>query len=396
MLIYTLLAFISYASRDPWSFSTTIWMPVMVVMAVLWCSSGREWPVWLVTAGLLHLLSGFWVGRPPLLAAIFAIFDLLVLPLCVMALRTRPRLWSASDYHVPIIAPLIDSLVIALVVFTGSVLLSWSLILAGYPVAWLHSISWAQAALTSILAILPLLQCWQATQPRFGGRAAELIGLNMILMLASAFFAWPPWAGMMPLWLQFSSLLLTTFALSGRTVAGLLLLQYCMVMIATRQGWGVFFQAMPSTIAASWQAQWYLIFSSFIINCLLQFMAYHRQRINLANTEQSLIARFSSTATLLRFDLTMPEGKLHWYGSPEAFFPEENMRIETLTLLDAHCEASFLPAFSQWYAGNLQDPFSQTVTIRQLNGDVMRCQLIIQSVTDQQQLVAGLARLLSD
>ncbi|WP_193406805.1 hypothetical protein [Mixta mediterraneensis] len=386
------MALISYVSRDAWSFSTTVWFPAALVLAALIYTPPCDWPLWLVSAGCLHMLSGLWIDRPPLLAAIFAIFDLLVLPLCVVALRIRPRLLPHAFCRDPVIGTLIDALLLTFCTCTGSALLGFCLMLAGYPVAQPHFTSWALAALTAMLAVLPLLRA--APKP-FSQRDDGIIVLNVVLLLA--LYAAPVDYGHYAselLWFQYSCLILSALALSFRATAFLLLLHYGIVILATLTGYGLFYRSsQPPCCMAIWQAQNYLVFSCLTVTCLAQFIASQRQRLAHAASEQDVLRCFSHVGSCHLFTLTMPDGELHWSGSPGLFFPQKKFPVSTLELLEAHCEAPFLAEFHHWHAGTKATPFQQTLTLWQLSGTRIPCLLIIQQVPGQAQLVGGMAKL---
>ena len=118
------------------------------------------------------------------------------------------------------------------------------------------------AALTGILAILPLLrESKMPSHPRFNGREALLLAANTGADDGVLFLP-PLWQGLNLLLVQTTVVLLSVFALSGRGVGALLLIQYLIVVLATQQREGIL-HANARSHPAIWQAQWYRYFRPF-------------------------------------------------------------------------------------------------------------------------------------
>lgn len=49
--VYFLLATISLETRDPWSLSSTIWLPAGLLLGVLCTRSPAQWPMWAISGG---------------------------------------------------------------------------------------------------------------------------------------------------------------------------------------------------------------------------------------------------------------------------------------------------------------------------------------------------------
>lgn len=377
-----MLALFSFQNRDPWSFSSTVWFPAGLLLAALWLSPRRDWPMWLITAGLLHALCGVYTGRPPLLAGIFAAFDIVVFPLCVLLLRQLPQL----RWQHPVIQVLCQVAVVAVCLSLGSILLSCCLLLAGYAVAPQHFLSWTLAALTAALSILHFLHSEQATFSPSRWHSIPVIACNLGLMLLLAVTNNGPWLGLNPLWLQFSTLLLSIFILSTRQVGLLLLLQYAIMTTAAS-----FDHSAQATILAVWQVQWYLIFSAILTGCLSQFVNIHRQMVARRESEQQIIARLADTASSLLFTLDLAAGEIEWRGSPAAFFPDETLSVSTLELLNAHCSPPFMHEVIEWYSDSTRVQFSQPLWVQRLNGERVHCVLMLQRIAGQATLTGGLS-----
>jgi hypothetical protein len=396
--LYSLLALLSFHSRDAWSLSTTLWFPAALLFAVLWLTPVRDWPLWLVTAGLLHIFAGVWTGRPLSLACLFAVFDVVVFPLCVLAFRySTPLLWRPLANH-PIARELAWIALLMLCTFCGSALLSACLLLAGYPVAPLHMLSWALAALTGVLAILPFLREQHESplslrQALSGWRIPAIIAANLLVQLLVFFTPFGPLLlGLNPLLIQLALLLLSVFVLSGRGLGVLLLAQYLVVVLATQQRDGIFFALMPARVPAIWQAQWYLVFSAVLASCLHQYQTWMRHQQLQAEGINLLMSRFAHTGSGVLFRLGMPSRVLEWQNSTDALFPDEQQTISTLELLEAHCDEAFMQAFLDWYAAGTEPLFERELRLQRLNGQRARCLLAILRIAGEPWLAGGISQ----
>lgn len=77
--IYLVLAMISMENRDSWSLSSAVWLPAGLVLGILCTSPRIYWPIWGVSAALLHILVSVLFGRTIDIALTFALVDLSVL-----------------------------------------------------------------------------------------------------------------------------------------------------------------------------------------------------------------------------------------------------------------------------------------------------------------------------
>lgn len=395
--LYSLLALLSFQSRDAWSLSTTLWFPAPLLFAMIWLTPVRDWPLWLITAGLLHIFAGVWIGRPLSLACLFAAFDVVVFPLAAIAFQySMPLLWQPFARN-PIARELAWITLLILCTFCGSALLSTCLLLAGYPVAPPHLLSWALAALTGVLAILPFLREHRESprslrQSLNNWRTATVIAANVALQLLLYFTPLRHLLqGLNPLLIQLGLLLLSVFTLSGRGLGIVLIAQYLIVALATQQREGIFFALTPAVLPAIWQAQWYLVFSAILANCLYQYQAWMRHQQLQAEGVNTLMARFALTGSGLLFRLEMPAQALHWQNNTDAFFPAESQNISTLELLEAHCDKPFMAAFLLWQAQDEESMFERELNLQRLDGQQIRCLLAILRIPGEPHLSGGIS-----
>jgi hypothetical protein len=396
--LYSILALLSFQSRDVWSLSTTLWFPASLLFAALWLTPVRDWPLWLATAGLLHIFSGVWIGRPLSLATLFAVFDIVVFPFVVLVFRyIVPLLWRPF-VHSPINRELLWIALLIFCTFCGSALLSACLLLAGYPVAPMHLLSWALAALPGVLALLPFLREHSESpvslsQSLGNGRTVFIIAANMVLQLV--FFFTPVWQmlqGLNPLFIQLTVLLLSVFKLSGRGLGIVLIAQYLIVVLATLQREGIFFELMPAIVPAIWQAQWFLVFAAIIAGCLHHYQERMIQQQLQLEGVRTLMARFAPTGNGILFRLAMPAQTLLWQSDTSALFPGESRSISTLALLEAHCDEPFVAAFLTWLASNEESFFERELSLQRLNGQRTRCLLAILRTPGAMDLTGGISQ----
>ncbi|PKB91362.1 hypothetical protein A8A01_01160 [Ewingella americana] len=396
--LYSLLALLSFHSRDAWSLSTTLWFPASLLFAVLWLAPVRDWPLWLVTAGLLHIFAGVWIGRPLSLACLFAVFDIVIFPLAVLAFRySAPLLWLPFARN-PIARELTWVTLLILCTFCGSALLSVCLMFAGYPTAPLHLLSWALAALTGVLAILPFLRDQSESplsvlQSLGNWRTTVVVTANITLQLLLFFTPLGQGLqGLNPLFIQLTLVLLSVFTLSGRGLGILLIAQYLIVVLATQQRDGIFFALTPALLPAIWHAQWYLVFSAILAGCLHQYHAWMLHQQRLAEGTNILMVRFALTGSAILFSLEMPSQTLHWQGNTEAVFPAEGLSISTLELLEAHCEEPFMSSFLSWHAQGETSMFERELNLQRVNGQRARCLLAILRISGEPHLTGGISQ----
>lgn len=335
---------------------------------------------------------GVWIGRPLALASLFALFDVAIFPLCVAVFRLNAQLPALRFARHPIIRELIYPLQLTFSIFCGSLLLNLALLLSGYPIAPLHFFSWVLAALTGILAILPLLrESKTPARQQFNRRDGLLLAANTLVLMTGYFFLPPLWQGLNLLLVQTTVVLLSVFTLSGRGVGILLLIQYLIVMLATQQREGMFYTLTPDLIPAIWQAQWYLVFSAIFANCLSQYRHWIQLQQAHAASTNAIINRLSQTGASVVFRLSMPEEEIHWQGSTQALFPDEEKTLSTLTLLDAHCDTPFLPYFRTWYSQQSGNSFTRDIVLQTLHGGKMRGRVMFQRIGNTAHLMGGVS-----
>ncbi|WP_437613389.1 hypothetical protein [Erwinia sp. V71] len=181
------LAMLSLQVRDVWSLSSLVWFPAGMVLGVICALRPRDWPLWLLSAALVHLLASQLYGRPVTVSLIFCGYDLLLLTVTAL-------LWQLRYGAMFRLAKVRDMLLlVALCVVTGlleRLASSWTLWLLDYPTD--HSVSFIWM-LGYILSYIPLtfFTFWLITSKGqrqvSSGHVALVCGL--LLLVALLFFS---------------------------------------------------------------------------------------------------------------------------------------------------------------------------------------------------------------
>lgn len=214
--LYSVLAMFSLETRDPWSLSSSVWLPAGLVLGVLCTCPRAYWPVLGVSAGLLHVLASLLYGRSLDVALVFALLDLAVMfPLAI--------LWRVTQYYMVNLSYRSEMMWLLAGVYVASLfggflsvlILGW----ADYPVRFSSFYTWSLSCATGCLAGAPYF-----IHRRFIREAGRKITFWQFVA-ATAF--------LMVFWLPAGFIQEPLFreALIGLTMGGLLLLS---VMLSLR------------------------------------------------------------------------------------------------------------------------------------------------------------------
>ncbi|GEM_PF-4795019 len=181
------LAMLSLQVRDVWSFSSLIWFPAGLVLGVICALRPVYWPLWLLSAALVHLLASQLYGRPVTVSLIFCGYDLLLLTVTAL-------LWQLC-YGVMFRPAKVREmlLLLALCCVTGLIerlASSWTLWLLDYPTDHSVSLVWM---LGYILSYMPLtfFTLWLITSKaeRQSGVRHVVLATGLLLVMALIFFS---------------------------------------------------------------------------------------------------------------------------------------------------------------------------------------------------------------
>jgi len=184
VFLYFILAMISLETRDPWSLSSTVWLPAGLVLGTLCTSPRIYWPVWGVSAGSLHVLVSILYGRTMDVALTFALLDLAVLfPLAMM--------WHSAQHYFKHVSYRNGTLLLLGGVYVASILgglLSiLVLMLLNYPIILSHFFTWSLSNATGCLSSAPLFiarHLFKENRPKFSLlQIVALLGVISVFLL---------------------------------------------------------------------------------------------------------------------------------------------------------------------------------------------------------------------
>lgn len=309
------LAMMSMQVRDVWSLSAQLWFPAGLLLGVLCVTPARLWPIWLVSAALVHLLVSQLYDRPVNVSLIFCFFDLLLTTVTALA-------WQLFYGVMARPARLREMLVLILLCAANGlverVVTTWALFLLDYPIdRTLSFISIIGTALSYLpLTLWVIFLVTRAEKPPTAMRG-YLLMLILLLALSTLFFS-PRMVGddLLSWWdiaLMFSFAAPMLLALRGDLLLLSGFLSLCTLGItgATLFGFGPFYSLQRSVQQDVLTAAWYctalsipaLLYGS-LISQRYAHQARHQWREQLMNSvlQQSLYQRFY-------LDI---EERLHW------------------------------------------------------------------------------------
>lgn len=103
VLIDFALALLSLQIRDVWSLSSLIWFPGGIILGIVYALPPRQWPLWLVTGLLIHLIVSQWYDRPVNVSLLFAIDDLFTFTVSAMIWQFFYGVHYAPQRHYDVI-----------------------------------------------------------------------------------------------------------------------------------------------------------------------------------------------------------------------------------------------------------------------------------------------------
>ncbi|HGM5420605.1 TPA: MASE1 domain-containing protein [Serratia liquefaciens] len=336
--VYFLLATISLETRDPWSLSSTIWLPAGLLLGVLCTRSPAQWPVWAISAGVLHFSVSLLHDRPWDIALAFALLDLAII--CPLAL-----IWNGLHRYSNGLSHPGETLLLLAGVYLASAVggLFSDLILKalGYPTRVSHFISWGISNATGCLAIAPLFIIHRLNhgQWQWPPRQQAVIAA-WVFPLAIAVFFLP--SSLLSNDLLNNALLYSVLALSLLLSALLPLLPLALyfilltllVSLATLYGYGPFRPALAGMQAVQ-ASQLYLLMIISLGLLVATREQRHRSRRQQTQQQQLLLNALLQTRHPAFFRLSADAEQLDWQPH-DAVFGMPPRQLANLTLLLAH------------------------------------------------------------
>lgn len=338
--VYFLLATISLETRDPWSLSTTIWLPAGLLLGVL-CTRTRtpaQWPMWAISAGVLHFSISLLHDRPWDIALAFALLDLA--SICPLAL-----VWNGLHRYSNGLPPPGETVLLLASVYLASAaggLLSDLILKAlGYPTRVSHFISWGISNATGCLAIAPLFIIHRLNhgQWQWPTRQQAFIAA-WAFPLAIAVFFLP--SSLLSNDLLNNALLYSVLALSLLLSALLPLLPLALyfilltliVSLATIYGYGPFRPALAGMQAIE-ASQLYLLMIISLGLLVAKREQQHRSQRQQTQQQQLLLNALLQARHPAFFRLSAEAEQLDWQPH-DAVFGMPPRQLANLTLLLAH------------------------------------------------------------
>lgn len=152
VVVYFSLAMISLETRDPWSLSSAVWLPAGLVLGTLCTCPRIYWPIWGVSAGLLHIFASLHYGRSIDIALVFALVDLVVLFPLAMVWHSIHRYYRHLSYRSES-AILLTGIYVSSIL--GGILSTLILTAMNYPVVFYHFFTWSLSNATGCLSSAP-------------------------------------------------------------------------------------------------------------------------------------------------------------------------------------------------------------------------------------------------
>lgn len=148
-LAYSLLALICLKARDPWSLSSTVWLPAGLTLIALCHSTLQNWPIWIFTSGIIHAAISLIYGRSPEVTLLFTLADILIFAGTALVWR---RIAAAGFHQSLFNMSLYCCLSVVFMCFTGGLILEGVFRALDYPVELRHSLVWGISGATGALA----------------------------------------------------------------------------------------------------------------------------------------------------------------------------------------------------------------------------------------------------
>lgn len=337
-LTYFLLATICLQTRDPWSLSSTVWLPSGLLLGVLCALPPARWPLWVITASALHFSVSLIHDRPADIALTFAIIDPVII--CPLAF-----VWNNLHNYARNLSHRAQTWLLLTGVNLGSILGGvFSDILLkklGYPTSVTHFLTWGISNATGCLAITPLFIVNQLNK----GRRQWLSYLQMFAAIMIIPICITPFFLQSHLFcneLVNNTLLYLLLILSLLLAAWLPLFPLCLYFVfltmlaslATFYNYGPFPAMLngTQTILASQIYLLVLISLGLLVSTREQ---HHRSKYQRLLRQKRLLSTFLQNRDPVSFYLTRETGEIDWL-SHETVYGVLPSQLGNFDLLLAH------------------------------------------------------------
>jgi integral membrane sensor domain MASE1 len=343
--IYGALAFYCMTLLDPHGYSNMLWPAGGIAFGTLLVSRRREWPIWIVLAGVIHVAAGLISDRPASLSVLYAVVDMIALPCGAAFWR-----WGVKHRAGGLETPRNLAWFLAAIVVIGLIGLSLSalgLSMMGYAptTSW---VVWTVAEMIGCLVGAPLVVTWSTFQAKRSGDASLrrfLIGMLWLVLLAvtaTIAFDGPTAVAVLGsaryelsyLPLLFVVLVALTWNQRGASMAILILA--LITIEQTNQGEGPFGVLNTYRDTSLLEAQAYIGAAAILGLLMSALMAHTRKAYDAIRARSVEIEAALVGSQHLMYVYDPSTGSLSWEGDVETVLGTPRARIQTLDSLIAH------------------------------------------------------------
>ncbi|MDN0076170.1 MASE1 domain-containing protein [Crenobacter sp. SG2303] len=338
-IIYGLLAFFSIDAQDSANLSTLIWPSAGILLGALMLSPARQWPMWMLIAGVLHTTASLTNSRPPSMALLFTTADLATM--AAIAALWRYRVGEACTLTQPRSLFWFIGLVLVGCIAGGLVTdeaLEW----LHHPTAHYGWSTWAISVGIGCLTGAPLVMAWGNFRVRLIGgpnRQNLLIGLlwfTALLVTAEIAFDGPTstWVfGDTNYELTYLPLLFVVLVAMVWEERGTTLALVTLALVAgvnTLQGEGPFvFEAQQRSLALI-EVQGYVGAAALMGLTMSAINASRQQALQLAAAWKVRFEGALLSSRHLMYEFDPHSGKISWGGEVQALLGLSAASLATL------------------------------------------------------------------
>lgn len=368
---YLSLAFLCLETRDNGSLSSTIWLPAGLTLGILCSTPLLQWPIWILSAGMLHILASLLHQRPLDIALVFALNDLVIL--CLSA-----YIWQSvrnSSAQLSNMLAMGGFIIIVLAASAlGGMTTFYSLRILGYPAVLSHFLSWSISNATGCLAITPLFVVNQLIQQSTNSRTgwnhhlqiAAIIALSAALFLQNGIYLTDLPVMDFLLYLLFGLTLLSSLFIKERQLSLLYVTQALIVSIATLYNRGPYSIAIYPGNSGITASQLYLLalfISGMLVRSRVTDVLFAKKH---SEQQYRLAQAVTPGQSHFQFQININQQKVIWHDPIDKLLNLPERFVATPALLLGRMHAEDREFFLPWFNGEQQttaSPYTHPVRL---------------------------------
>lgn len=375
-IFYFGLAMFSLETRDSWSLSSSVWLPAGLVLGVLCTSQPVYWPLWGMSAGVLHILTSLLYGRSFDVALTFALIDLSVLFPLAIIWRSTCRYPGHHSYRTEVFFLLAGVYTTSII---GGLLSVFILKLLNYPVLISHFSTWALSNATGCLSgasFFIFRRFFREPRHHFNGLQYALLFIVSVIFMLPPELISPILIKQALLYLALGVSLVLTVSLPLNILTVYLLYLTLLINLATLLGYGPLVVNEPQGMQAS---QLYLL---VVVSLGLIFAVYKKEnsaRHEKLRQQLTLLCHLLENQQPVFFQFSSDTERFRWSGN-QSVFGIACQDLPTLLLLQARLHPEDQGAFAEYLSachGNADD--ANQYSVRLLLSDqqyhIVRCSI---------------------